>query len=212
MSDRKSHWERVHEAESPTELSWHQASPKLSLNLIRDAAPDPATAIIDIGGGASTLVDALLSEGYRDVTVLDISELALAHSKKRLGIRADEADWIVADITTWWPTRTWDVWHDRAVFHFLTNPIQQDAYVANLARATAPGSMVIISTFALDGPQTCSGLPVQRYSRDSLAARLGHVFELIDEHFERHLTPRGSSQSFIYAVLRRATGKGEHRL
>lgn len=203
MSVSKRHWERVHEAKAPTEVSWHQAVPAQSLALIRAAAPDLSAEIIDVGGGASTLVDALAGEGYRDLTVLDISERALAHSKERLGPPAANIDWIVADNTVWRPTRVWAVWHDRAAFHFLTETSQQDAYIAALKEATTSGAAVIIATFALDGPETCSGLPVQRYSPATLAARLGPEFELAEGRFELHLTPRGNAQNFAYAVLHR---------
>ena len=203
INDSKRHWERVYENMAPTAVSWHQACPSLSLALIRAAAPDPTAGIIDVGGGASTVAGALLADGYRDLTVLDISERALEASREAIGAREADIDWIVADITAWRPARSWAVWHDRAVFHFLTGMSQQDAYIAALRTATAPGSVAIIAAFAPDGPAMCSGLPVKRYSPAMLAARLGPDFELTDERFERHVTPNGTAQNFAYAVLRR---------
>jgi SAM-dependent methyltransferase len=204
MADRREHWQSVYTARGETEVSWYQPHSERSLQLIRTASPDRAASVVDIGGGASTLVDDLLADGFGDVAVLDISEVALARSRARLGQRADEAAWIVADITRWSPPRQWDIWHDRAVFHFLTERQHQDAYIAALTAATAPGATVIMATFALDGPETCSGLPVQRYSAATLAARLAAPFTLIAEDRETHTTPGGSKQRFSYAVFRRA--------
>lgn len=203
MTDPRKHWGQVYRAKAAAEVSWHQARPALSLELIRAAAASRAAGIIDVGAGASRLVDELLAEGFSDITALDVSEAALANSKQRLGARAEEVDWIVADLTAWRPERIWDIWHDRAVFHFLTEPSLQDAYISTLRQATAAGAAAIVSTFALDGPETCSGLPVQRYSPATLAARLGPDFVLVDERSERHVTPWGSAQSFAYAVFRR---------
>jgi SAM-dependent methyltransferase len=203
MTNPRQHWEQVYQTKAPTEVSWFQAKPLLSLELIRTAAPDHAAGIIDVGGGASRLVDELLAEGYADVSVLDVSDAALARSKERLGSLAEAVDWLVADITAWRPARTWDVWHDRAVFHFLTEPAQQDAYIAVLRQATRSGAAIVIATFALDGPERCSGLVVQRYSPQTLAERLGSAFALVEERSERHVTPGGSIQRFAYAVLRR---------
>lgn len=203
MTQSKRHWEQVYETRAPDEVSWHQAVPSLSHELVLAAAPDREAGIIDVGGGASSLAALLLADGYRDLTVLDISERALERSRERIGARAAEIDWIAADITAWRPMRTWSVWHDRAVFHFLTGTAQQEAYIEALQNATRPGAIAIVAAFAPDGPQMCSGLPVQRYSPAMLAARIGSGFELEDERFERHLTPQGKAQSFAYAVLRR---------
>jgi hypothetical protein len=148
-------------------------------------------------------VDELLSAGYLDLTVLDISQTALSRSKERLGRLADKVSWIAADITQWTPHRTWDVWHDRAVFHFLTAAKDQDAYIAALIAGTKPGSVAVMSTFSLEGPERCSGLPVQRYSPTTLAARIGDRFEFVSGASESHTTPWGSTQNFAYAVLRR---------
>jgi hypothetical protein len=148
-------------------------------------------------------VDDLLSLGYLDVAVLDVSQAALSRSKERLGGLAAKVSWITADITQWSPSQTWDVWHDRAVFHFLTETKDQDAYIAALKAGTKPGSMAVISTFALDGPERCSGLLVQRYSPVGLAARIDGGFDLISEASESHTTPWGGVQNFTYVVLRR---------
>jgi SAM-dependent methyltransferase len=203
MSDRSAHWNKAYNAKGETEVSWYQPSPERWLGLIASAAPDLSRSIIDAGAGASRLADALLAQGYCDITALDISEVALTRAKLRLGAIADRVSWIVADITQWQPQRTWDVWHDRAVFHFLVEPAAQDAYLAALRRGTMPGSAVIMATFALDGPQRCSGLPVQRYSPATLAARLGADFSLHAEAAEKHATPFGTAQEFTYAVFRR---------
>lgn len=200
MTDRRDHWDHTYTVKSDTAVSWYQDVPERSLALIRHAGKG---SVIDIGGGASRLVDRLLAEGYADLTVLDISDVALSRSKKRLGGEAGKVSWIVADITGWKPERQWDVWHDRAVFHFLTDPAAQDAYVAALKTGTRPGSSVVISTFALSGPEKCSGLPVQRYSAGTLAARLGSGFELQIQEAETHPTPFGTTQDFTYAAFRR---------
>jgi hypothetical protein len=203
MIDTRAHWDEAYRAKAETQLSWYQLSPGRSLGLIKSAAPNHVSSIIDVGGGASSLVDGLLADGYSDVTVLDVSEIALGRSKARLGGLADKVSWIVADITQWQPQRTWAVWHDRAVFHFLTGTKDQDAYIAALKAATKSGSVAIMSTFALDGPERCSGLPVQRYNSIMLAARIGGSFELVSGESESHTTPWGSTQKFAYAILRR---------
>jgi hypothetical protein len=202
MTERRIHWNDTYTAKDETRVSWYQQNPQRSLTLIKVAAPSPAS-VIDVGGGASTLADALLADGYSDLTVLDISEVALGRSKKRLGGLSDKVSWIVADITQWQPQRTWDVWHDRAVFHFLTSEEDQDVYIAALKRATIVGSAVVLATFAPSGPEKCSGLPVQRYSAATLAARIGSDFELRTEITETHPTPFGTFQDFSYAAFMR---------
>jgi hypothetical protein len=197
------HWQRVFTNRPETEVSWYQPHLRRSLNLILTAAPDRSTPIIDIGGGASTLAEDLLGTGYTDVTVLDISEAALTCVQARMGIGAGEIHLIAADVTTWSPARRFGVWHDRAAFHFLVEPERQAAYVATLLAATAPGAAIIIATFALDGPEKCSGLPVQRYSPETLAARLGPDFAPVLAQPEEHRTPAGALQRFSWAVLRR---------
>jgi hypothetical protein len=203
MTDRGAHWNETYTAKAETQVSWYQPSPDRSLGLIKSAAPDLATSIIDVGGGASRLAGALVAEGYSDITVLDISEVALGRAKRHLGGLADRLSWIVADITQWQPQRSWGIWHDRAVFHFFVDAGTQDAYIAALRRGTVPGSVVIMATFALAGPERCSGLPVQRYSPATLAARLGAEFSLYTQAAETHATPFGTTQEFAYAAFRR---------
>lgn len=203
MSDRTMHWQNVYATKSETEVSWFQASPAISFEMIRAASPDRAAAIIDVGGGASRLVDALLQDGYRNLAVLDLSANALDIAKKRIGAAASTVDWIVADATTWRPAKIWDVWHDRAAFHFLTDPRDRAAYVERLRSAVAPGGHVIIATFAPDGPEKCSGLPVQRHDSASLSAELGPEFELVETRGETHHTPWHSTQAFQFSRFRR---------
>lgn len=204
MSDRSAHWENVYATKGEAEVSWFQDSPAISLEMIRAVSPDHDAAIIDIGGGASRLVDALLQGGYRDVAVLDLSANALDIVKRRIGQAASTIDWIVADATTWQPAKTYDVWHDRAAFHFLTDPPDRAAYVERLRSAVAPGGHVIIATFAPDGPEKCSGLPVQRHDSTSLAAELGPEFELVETRSETHHTPWHSTQAFQFSRFRRS--------
>ena len=203
MSDRTTHWQNVYATKGETEVSWFQDSPAISHEMIRAANPNLDAAIIDIGGGASRLVDALLRDGYRNLAVLDLSANALDAAKKRIGAAASAVDWIVADVTTWRPAKTWDVWHDRAAFHFLTDPRDRAAYVERLRSAVAPGGHVIIATFALDGPEKCSGLPVQRHDSASLSAELGPEFELVETRSELHHTPWHSTQAFQFSRFRR---------
>lgn len=203
MSSRSAHWESVYATKGESEVSWFQDSPAISLELIKEADPRPEAAIVDIGGGASRLVDHLLQEGYRAVAVLDLSANALDAAKRRLGPAAAGVDWIVADVTAWQPARLYDVWHDRAAFHFLTDPDDRAAYRQRLQSAVRPGGQVIIGTFAPDGPEKCSGLPVQRYDGESLAAELGPSFELLGTRAEIHHTPWKSTQAFQFSRFRR---------
>jgi len=205
QSERLDHWTRVYEQKAVSAVSWYQAEPKLSLRALDRFGAQPSSSVIDVGGGASCLVDVLLDRGWRDITVLDIAAPALDAVKERLGALAAKVKWEVADITDWIPVRRYDVWHDRAVFHFLTDPRQREAYRRSLSAALADGGLVIIATFALDGPEQCSGLPVQRYDPASLAAELGESFTLIDGWREEHLTPWGSRQSFNWCAFCRST-------
>lgn len=204
MSDRRAHWDATYAAKGAGHVSWYQPNPKRSMAWIEAAAPRHAAAIIDIGGGASQLLDQLIAAGYTDLTVLDVSQVALSLTKARLGEDCRKVSWIVSDVTCWIPPRRWAVWHDRAVFHFLTDSAAQEAYIDALKGATAKGSAVIIAAFAPNGPQQCSGLAVQRYSSSTLAARLGSEFVLYNEALEQHHTPFGTTQEFIYAAFRRA--------
>jgi hypothetical protein len=203
VPDAHAHWEGLYSSRPETGFSWYQRDPATSLEYIAAATVDRSAPVIDVGGGASLLVDALIARGYVDLTVLDLSESALRKSRERLGVSASRVTWIAADVTHWQPTRRFQVWHDRAAFHFLTAPDRQAAYVAALQAATLPGATVIIATFALDGPEKCSGLPVQRYSPETLAARLGTPFVLSTSRQEAHTTPGGAVQRFSYAVFRR---------
>lgn len=203
MSDRSSHWDKVYATKGEAEVSWFQNSPSTSLAMIRAANPDREAAIIDIGGGASRLVDALLQDGYRDVAVLDLSANALDLARKRIGAAAATVNWIVADATTWQPAKTYQIWHDRAAFHFLIDSSDRAAYVERLRSAVAPGGHVIIATFAPDGPEKCSGLPVQRHDSASLAAELGPEFELVETRSEMHHTPWDSTQAFQFSRFQR---------
>jgi SAM-dependent methyltransferase len=200
---RQSHWENVYSTKDEKEVSWFQENPAPSLALMAKIAVVPSSAIIDIGGGASRLVDHLIEDGFRDVTVLDLSAAALQAAKARLGERADKAHWLVADATTWQPPRTYDVWHDRAAFHFLTEARDRDAYLARLKQALKIGGHAIIATFALDGPEKCSGLPVERYDAARLEQTLGSGFKLLRSQRNDHATPWGSHQRFQFSVFQR---------
>jgi SAM-dependent methyltransferase len=193
----KEHWEQVYTTKPTDGVSWFQEHAELSLRLIRETGV--SGSIIDVGGGASTLVDDLLNEGYRDPTVLDVSGAALAAARKRLGKRAESVSWIEADIlAAELPPRAYDVWHDRAVFHFLTEPSARATYVETVLRAVKPGGYVIVATFAEDGPTKCSGLPVARYRPDELHAEFGDPFTLLRHEKELHRTPFGTVQQFVY--------------
>jgi SAM-dependent methyltransferase len=203
MFDRSAHWEGVYRTKGENEVSWFQENPAISVDLIKQAHAAPASAVVDIGGGASRLVDALLHDGYRDITVLDLSAQALEQAKRRIGPDSANVEWIVADVTKWKPGRQYAVWHDRAAFHFLTDPDDRRAYLDCLRAALVPGGQVIIGTFALDGPEKCSGLPVQRYDGKGLAEQLGASFELAETRSEMHRTPWNSDQAFQFSRFRR---------
>jgi trans-aconitate methyltransferase len=200
---RKSHWDRVYEDRVFTDVSWYQAQPSESLDLIEAAATHRDAPIIDIGGGASTLVDHLLDRGYRDLTVLDVSEQAFTQARARLGEAAGQVSWIATDVTMFRPERTYDLWHDRAVLHFLIDAEDRRRYLAALRRALAPGGHLVLATFGPEGPQKCSGLEVRRYSMDTMAELLGADFELCSEQFQYHETPSGGSQQFLFTRWRR---------
>lgn len=203
MIDRQSHWQQVYTTKHENEVSWFQERPDISLAMIRAAGASPKAAIIDIGGGASRLVDALLNDGFRTLTVLDLSTAALETAKQRLGPASTNVDWIVSDVTTWQPQRQYDIWHDRAAFHFLTEPADRTAYIERLRQALVPAGQAIIGTFALDGPEKCSGLPVQRYDAQGLADTLGSGFRLIETRVETHHTPWQSTQAFQFSRFQR---------
>ena len=195
---RKLHWEHVYSTKDPTEVSWYQRSPQRSLRMIAETSVGPHEAVIDIGGGASTLVDNLLDNGYSDITVLDIASAALERSRARLGDAAKKVIWIDQDILHFEPNRSYKLWHDRAVFHFLTEKSQQQQYADLLKKAVEPGGYVILATFGPNGPQRCSGLPVQRYSKEELSGLLEPAFEPRAQDIEEHKTPAGSVQQFLF--------------
>ncbi len=201
--NRKEHWEGVYRSKAADEVSWFQPTPTTSLHLLEAANVGPSACVIDIGGGDSRLVDHLLTKGLTCITVLDISAAALARAKARLGPRQQTVKWIEADVTGDWSVPPVDVWHDRAVFHFLTDAADRKAYLGKLREAVKLGGTVIMATFALDGPEKCSGLPVKRYSADLLKAQLGPDFALHDSINERHQTPTGAFQSFCYTRFQR---------
>jgi len=198
---RKEHWESIYTSHNHAEMSWYQPDPGLSLSLIREVCA--AGRVIDVGGGNSLLAGRLLDLGY-SVTVLDISEMATCHARERLAARAALVQWIVADVTAAPELDAFDVWHDRAVFHFLTEAVDRAAYVSLLERTIPAGRHAVIATFAPDGPEKCSGLAVRRYSGPGLSAELGTGFELLKTVLETHVTPQGAKQPFQYSVFKRA--------
>ena len=202
--ERHGHWQTVYQTKGEHDVSWFEESPAISLELIRATGVNPEASIIDIGAGASRLVDALLDEGYRAITVLDLSEKALETSKARLGAQsAAKVKWVAVDVTAWEPSQAYDVWHDRATFHFLTDPKDRAAYVERVLRAVRSGGHVIIGTFALDGPKRCSGLPVVRYDAAAISKILGPLFDLSESRTHAHQTPTGAIQRFQFNRFRR---------
>ena len=202
----KDHWERVYSTKPADSVSWFQEHAEQSLRLIRGTGVPCSAAIIDVGGGASTLVDDLLANHYNAVTVLDLSAAALAEAQTRLGESASRVQWLVGDITQIaLPVHAYDVWHDRAVFHFLTRPEGRQAYVDTVLRAVKPGGHVIVATFAEDGPLECSGLPVMRYGPTELHAQFGAPFALVKHEREEHHTPFGTVQKFVYCYCRKTS-------
>lgn len=210
--DRRTHWERVYAEKQPDQVSWFQAEARLSLDLIARFAPRPDTVIIDVGGGASRLVDGLLSRGYAEVRVLDLSAAALAAAHARLGASGDRVHWSVDDVlTTEFAPRSVDVWHDRAVFHFLTEADDRARYVEQVRHAVRPDGLVLVATFAEDGPPKCSGLEVARYSPEALHREFGGDFVVLASTREEHRTPSGAVQWFTYCVCRFRPGRGAER-
>jgi trans-aconitate methyltransferase len=197
-TDRQSHWQNVYATKAEKEVSWFQENPTPSLDMIAATGISTDASIVDVGGGASRLVDSLVDKEFSRLAILDLSAKALEAAKKRLGPRGGKVNWIVADVATWTPSEVYDLWHDRAAFHFLTNPADRDAYIVSLRKAVRPGGHVIIATFAPDGPERCSGLPIVRYDAETLASALGSEFELIDSRRHNHLTPGGSTQRFQF--------------
>lgn len=198
------HWNTIHRNKGERDVSWFEALPAVSLEMIEAAGLTPDTCVIDVGGGRSGLVDALLAKGARCLTVLDVSGEALRQTQRRLGADALRVTWIEADVTGTWSVLPMDIWHDRAMFHFLVDAGDRARYLAHLDAVLKPGGSAIIATFALDGPERCSGLPVVRYSPATLASELGDRFALLEARSHRHVTPSGAVQSFQYSRFRRA--------
>lgn len=200
----KEHWEKVYLSKPSTEVSWYQARLTKSLELIAAAGIEKEARIIDVGGGASTLAEDLLANGYHHLTVLDISSEALNQSKKRLGEKSKKITCLEADILTAdLPKNVFDLWHDRAVFHFLTNPKDRKTYLEVMKQSLKPDGFLIIASFSLEGPQKCSGLEVMRYSPDTLSQELEDAFVLLKTFNERHQTPFGTFQNFIYCLFQK---------
>lgn len=200
--ESKAHWEEVYHSHPAEEVSWFQKRSEISLRLIKTVCRSKDDFVIDIGSGASTLIDDLIEDGYQNVTVLDISSAALSVARRRLGVvRSKNVNWIEADITSVsLPKSHYDVWHDRAVFHFLTDAKDRVSYVEKVRTSVKPGGFVIVSTFDADGPSRCSGLEVTRYTPDKLHSVFGSPFELLEHSQETHLTPFGTEQKFIYCL------------
>jgi len=202
-SDPKTHWDKVYNTKAPDQVSWYRPHLERSLALIERAAASISASIIDVGGGESTLVDDLLARGYQNITVLDISEAAINVTKTRLKKAAEQVHWIAGDVTRLkLGSKFYDVWHDRAVFHFLTSVEQRSAYVQNVARAVKTGGHVIVSTFGPEGPSKCSGLEVTRYDAESLHDQFGMRFRLVESFQELHQTPFSTTQQFLYCYCR----------
>lgn len=203
--DPRSHWENVYTTKAPDAVSWYRAHLEKSLEIIQRVAPDHSSSIIDVGGGESTFVDDLLAMGYHSISVLDVSPTALEVTRRRLGQAADRVRWIAADITgRELPAHTYDVWHDRAVFHFLTTAAARAAYVRQVVRSVRSGGYVLVGAFGPQGPTRCSGLEVLRYDADSLHSEFGVRFTLLESSEELHQTPFGATQQFLYCLCRSA--------
>ena len=200
----KSHWENIYEKKGASQVSWFQEHAQFSLQYIQNTGIQKTDSIIDVGGGASKLVDDLMEDGFQRISVLDISAEALQLARQRLGVKGDNVNWIEADITqVELPYQAYAVWHDRAVFHFLTQPGYRQRYIATVRHAVRPGGHVIVATFAADGPDHCSGLEVIRYNPEDLHGEFGHGFDLVDSARETHHTPFGTEQKFIYCYCRK---------
>ena len=204
--NRREHWQSVYRSRPADEVSWYQSDPDVSLSLIRGCELEKDAALLDVGAGASLLVDHLLDDGFSDITVLDVAKEALDLSRHRLGAQADQVRWQVADITEFLPDRSYDLWHDRAVLHFLTTPGQRAAYRAALEQALVPGGHLVVGTFAIDGPTRCSGLEIVQYDAAKLLEMLGPEFVLREEQKEAHVTPAGAIQQFAWFALQRVGG------
>lgn len=203
MAGVREHWDQVYRERQADEVSWYQARPATSLSFIEASGIGVDAPVIDVGGGASRLVDCLLDRGFGDVTVLDVAPAALELARDRLGEAAARVDWIATDVTRFVPTRRYYLWHDRAVLHFLVDEEARAAYLAALRAALAPGGALVLGTFATGGPRRCSGLPVRQYDAPTLCAELGDEFELLDATRQIHRTPGDVEQLFAWFRLRR---------
>ena len=203
MSQKQKHWDKIYTDKLPVEVSWFQNEPTLSLQLIRDSGISTNAAVIDVGGGASRLIDHLLEHGYSNVAVLDISKSAIEHAQTRLGGDQQKVEWFVSDITHFEATRKFQIWHDRAVFHFLTNAQDREKYVNVLNQALEVNGQLIIATFAIGGPEKCSGLDIVQYDEDKMKKELGDNFQLQEIHHELHYTPNDKEQKFIYFCFKK---------
>jgi 2-polyprenyl-3-methyl-5-hydroxy-6-metoxy-1,4-benzoquinol methylase len=203
-SSTQEHWQYIYQKKDPDEQTWYQRKPTVSLDLIEQVAEELPVRIVDVGGGASTLVDYLLDDGRFDIAVVDIAPAALSASQARLGERAKAVDWRVADLTD--PIELdppVDIWHDRAVLHFLRDPDERAAYLENLEHNIAPDGHVVLSTFAIDGPDKCSGLDIRQYSPRLMSETLGDGWRLVESRYEDHPTPWGGEQRFVYGLFER---------
>jgi len=201
---RAAHWNAVYDTNGEDGVSWYQSTPTVTHELLHTTGVDPHAAVIDLGGGASVVVDHLLAQGFTDVSVLDVSRVALDRTQARLGTDADRVTWLHRDIFDWTPHRRYDLWHDRAVFHFLINEDEHQVYARALSAALAPDGLAILATFAPDGPTHCSGLPVLRYDANDLAAEFAPHLDLVTSRREEHITPAGRIQPFTWVVLQAA--------
>ena len=198
MSDRKQHWEQVYTDKSPLDVSWYQQEPTISQRLIQDSVSDRNQPVLDVGGGASVLVDRLQERGFTNLSVLDISANALEHAKQRLGQASDQIEWYACDVTEFSPPHQYACWHDRAVFHFLTDADDRKKYVRRLTEALQPESYLVLAAFAIGGPTMCSGLDIVQYSAEKLGQELGDNFKFLEEVDEVHITPAQKEQLFCY--------------
>lgn len=201
--DRRAHWERVFEERGPAGVSWYEESPRMSLEMIDLAGVRPHEAVLDVGGGSSPLAGALLARGFADVTVLDLAEAALRAARGRLGPEGATVEWIHRDVLDWAPERTYELWHDRAAFHFLVDDASRERYLATARSALCPGGYAVIGTFAQGGPMACSGLPVARYDAEALGDAFGPEFSVVASRRDEHRTPAGATQAFTWVALRR---------
>jgi len=201
--DRKAHWEKVYREKAADSVSWFQSNPDVSLSLIKSCHLDIDDSLIDVGGGSSVLIDSLINLGHQNLSVLDISSAALSNSQERLGSLADRVNWLVEDVTNFQAPQKYSLWHDRAVFHFLTDKADREKYIEALKASLSENGYLILASFAIGGPEKCSGLPIVQYDEEKIMNELGAEFELVESKNEVHLTPWESEQSFKYFRLKR---------